>query len=85
MSEATQILNASGQRDAQATAPGCRHKTARRTFRARLNLEELEARLGPASFAVNAQLEVARLDTPGGLAAESPRVVFFEDAVGHFG
>ena len=41
-------------------------------------------RLGPAFFAVNAQLEIARLDTPGGLAAAAPRVVFFEDAVGDY-
>src|SRR5438552_4096242 len=63
---------------------------ADRRFRARL--EELESRLAPASFLVNAQLEVSRLenlgDTPVEGSGVSPpvthAVVFFESAVADY-
>jgi N-acetylneuraminic acid mutarotase len=44
-------------------------------------LEELEARLAPASFAVDAHLRVSRLDN---LADVANRVVFFESAVADY-
>jgi N-acetylneuraminic acid mutarotase len=60
--------------------------------RIRACLEELESRLAPAYFAVNANLEVSRLDALGGTLGEardaSPppghAVVFFESNVAHY-
>src|SRR5438105_982651 len=47
----------------------------------RMRLEELESRLAPAWFAVNAQLEVSRLDGSGDTVDGSHAVVFFESSV----
>jgi N-acetylneuraminic acid mutarotase len=57
-------------------------KKARRRVRA--CLEELESRLAPASFFVNAQLQVSRLDNLGDVAAGTHAVVFFESAVANY-
>ena len=51
---------------------------------ARALLEELESRLAPASFAVNAQLEISRLDNPGTAAGAAHAVVFFESSVASY-
>jgi hypothetical protein len=66
-----------------------RKDPVRRTAGFRVRLEELESRLAPASFAVNAQLQITRLGEPiasttGGAAtgeSTAQRVVFFESSV----
>jgi N-acetylneuraminic acid mutarotase len=49
-----------------------------------MRLEELEYRLAPASFAVDAQLHVTRLDGPGEALGETHAVVFFESNVADY-
>src|SRR5256885_557187 len=50
----------------------------------RVRLEELESRLAPASFAVNAQLQISRLDSQDGTPGEARAVVFFESSVADY-
>jgi N-acetylneuraminic acid mutarotase len=55
--------------------------------RFRMSLEELESRLAPASFAVNAQLKVTCLDASGNMAdtvGTTHSVVFFESSVADY-
>jgi N-acetylneuraminic acid mutarotase len=54
---------------------------SRRQTRFRLRLEELESRLAPASFAVNARLAISRLDSFIDTPAGTHAVVFFESSV----
>jgi hypothetical protein len=49
-----------------------------------MQLEELESRLAPASFAVNAQFHISRLDAGGDSPAGTRAVVFFESAVANY-
>src|SRR5437773_2056084 len=72
------MLNLSRRRARQEspTLAGSREKK-RRQRRLHLQLEALESRLAPASFAVNPQLQVSRLDN----SAPGHAVVFFESAV----
>ena len=77
--------------DSRPAASGKRDTIARKPSRACLRLEALEARLAPASFFVNAQLEISRLDCPAGAPAAQPspatpvrQVVFFESSVADY-
>ena len=63
----------------------------RRTIRFHARLEELESRLAPASYAINAQLQITFFGEPGalatGVAGTSPAahsVVFFESSVADY-
>ena len=61
-----------------------RGKAIRRERGLRVRLEELESRLAPASFAVNAQLQISRLDSSGDTTGGTHAVVFFESAVADY-
>src|SRR5437762_10473727 len=50
----------------------------------RLDLDELESRLAPATFVVNAQLEISRLDALGDTPNGTHAVVFFESSVADY-
>src|SRR4051794_40239098 len=50
----------------------------------RPRLEALESRLTPASFAVNAQLAITRLDNVADAPGGTHAVVFFESAVANY-
>src|ERR1700722_5575464 len=47
-------------------------------------LEELEARLAPATYVVNPQLQVHLLDNVGGAPGSRHNVVFFESSVANY-
>src|SRR5437588_305302 len=59
-----------------------RGKPFRRILTVRMRLEELESRLAPASFAVDAQLQISRLDGQGDTPSGTRAVVFFESTLG---
>src|SRR4029077_7449233 len=64
-------------------------KAFRRRPSAQVGLEELESRLAPASYAVNAQLEVRTVGEPQGvsprvIAVRATQVVFFESSVANY-
>jgi N-acetylneuraminic acid mutarotase len=63
---------------------GCKKTKPNRRFRT--SLEELESRLAPASYVVNARLDVTCLDDPGRMAqaAATHSVVFFESSVSDY-
>src|SRR5689334_19495502 len=56
----------------------------RRNVAFRVNVEELEPRLTPATFAVNAQLAVHQLDSFGDGPGPTRAVVFFESSVADY-
>jgi hypothetical protein len=65
-----------------------RAKIVNGTQRFRLFLEKLESRLAPASFFVNAQLQISRLDNGGSASLSvnpsASQVVFFESGVANY-
>src|SRR5947209_18624716 len=61
-----------------------RTKPIRRARGLAARLEELEARLAPAAFAVDAQLRISSLDSAGATETPAHAVVFFESGVANF-
>jgi hypothetical protein len=70
--------------DLPATSKLRRTNASYQKARLRIQLEELEPRLAPASFAVNAQLQVSRLDNIGDPPAGAQAVVFLESTVADY-